>query len=115
MPANKRAPHPDDWKPNPGPQSRFLSLTCFEALYGGSAGGGKSDSILVDAIRYVGKGYGAAYQALLLRTTFPALASCSATSREMLMSTSTRVRRFSSALLLARRFFLPMGHGDRSN
>lgn len=73
MPVNQRAPHADDWKPNPGPQSRFLSLTCFEALYGGSAGGGKSDSILVDAIRYVGKGYGAAYQALLLRTTFPAL------------------------------------------
>lgn len=73
MPAEARAPHPDDWKPNPGPQARFLSLRCFEALYGGSAGGGKSDSILVDAIRYVGKGYGAAYQALLLRTTFPAL------------------------------------------
>lgn len=68
-----RPPHPDDWKPNKGPQERFLSLTCFEALYGGSAGGGKSDAILVDAVRYVGRGYGPAYQALLLRRTFPAL------------------------------------------
>jgi predicted phage terminase large subunit-like protein len=68
-----RQPHPDDWKPNAGPQTRFLSLTCFEALYGGAAGGGKSDALLVDAIRYVGRGYGAAYQGLLLRRTFPEL------------------------------------------
>lgn len=65
-----RAPHPDDWRPNPGPQSRFLSLTCFEALYGGQAGGGKSDAILVDAIRYVGRGHGRNYAALLLRREF---------------------------------------------
>jgi predicted phage terminase large subunit-like protein len=68
-----RPPHPDDWKPNPGPQTRFLSLKCFESLYGGAAGGGKSDALLVDAIRYVGRGYGANYQALLLRRTFPEL------------------------------------------
>lgn len=71
--ATARAPHADDWHPNPGPQTRFLGLTCFEALYGGSAGGGKSISLLVDAIRYVGRGYGPAYHALLLRRTFPEL------------------------------------------
>lgn len=65
-----RAPHPDDWHPNPGPQTRFLGLTCFEALYGGQAGGGKSDAILVDAVRYVGRGYGRNYAALLLRREF---------------------------------------------
>lgn len=69
----QRKPHPDDWKPNPGPQTRFLSLTCREALYGGSAGGGKSQALLVDAIRYVGRGHGRAYRALLLRRTFPDL------------------------------------------
>jgi predicted phage terminase large subunit-like protein len=68
-----RAPHPEDWRPNPGPQTRFLSLTCHEALYGGAAGGGKSDALLVDAIRYVGRGYGRNYKALLLRREFPDL------------------------------------------
>lgn len=61
------------WKPNEGPQTRFLSLTCLEALYGGAAGGGKSDALLVDAGRYIGRGYGANYSALLLRREFPDL------------------------------------------
>lgn len=65
--------HPDDWVPHRGPQTRFLSLTCFEALYGGAAGGGKSDCLLVDATRYVGRGYGPDYQAILFRRTFPEL------------------------------------------
>lgn len=73
MGAPLRQEHPDDWRPNPGPQTRFLSLTCFEALYGGAAGGGKSDALLVDAIRYVGRGYGPGYAALLLRREFPDL------------------------------------------
>ena len=68
-----RPPHPDDWRPNPGPQTRFLSLAIREALYGGAAGGGKSECLLVDAIRYVGRGYGAWYAALLLRRTYPEL------------------------------------------
>ncbi len=68
-----RTPHPEDWRPHVGPQSRFLGLRCFEALYGGAAGGGKSDALLVDAIRYVGRGYGRNYKALILRRTFPPL------------------------------------------
>jgi predicted phage terminase large subunit-like protein len=66
-------PTTEDWRPNSGPQSRFLSLRCFEALYGGAAGGGKSDALLVDAIRGLGKGYGRNYAALLLRRQFPDL------------------------------------------
>lgn len=68
-----RSDNPEDWRPNGGPQTRFLSLVCFEALYGGAAGGGKSDALLVDAIRGLGRGYGRAYAALLLRREFPDL------------------------------------------
>lgn len=38
-----------------------------------SSGRGKSAALLVDAIRYVGRGYGSNYRALLLRRTYPEL------------------------------------------
>lgn len=69
--SKRRAPHPDDWMPHPGPQTRFLSLTCYEAMTGGSAGGGKTDMLLVDAIRHLGKGPG--YTGVLFRRTHPEL------------------------------------------
>jgi len=40
------------FKPNPGPQTSFLSATEEEVLYGGSAGGGKSYAMLADPMRY---------------------------------------------------------------
>lgn len=35
------------WEPNPGPQTAFLMSTAREALYGGAAGGGKSDALIM--------------------------------------------------------------------
>ncbi len=40
------------FEPNPGPQTSFLSSTEQEVLYGGSAGGGKSYSLIADPVRY---------------------------------------------------------------
>jgi Terminase large subunit, T4likevirus-type, N-terminal len=51
-------------------QALFLLLDCEEAFYGGSAGGGKSDALLMSALQYVDV---PRYSALLLRRTYAEL------------------------------------------
>lgn len=53
------------------PQEAFLALTEREALYGGAAGGGKSDALLIGALQYVDV---PSYSALLVRRTYEELA-----------------------------------------
>ena len=65
---NRYIPH---W-PHP-PQARFLGMhigrgrRVFEALFGGSAGGGKSDALLMGAAQFV---HVPGFAALILRRTF---------------------------------------------
>ena len=59
------------WSPyiphQPTPKQReFLSLTDREAFYGGAAGGGKSDALLMGALQYV---HVPNYAAILFRRT----------------------------------------------
>jgi hypothetical protein len=56
--------------PHPA-QARFLAYEGREALYGGAAGGGKSDALLMAALQYA---HLPGYRALLLRRTFADLA-----------------------------------------
>ncbi|HMH94738.1 MAG TPA: hypothetical protein VK586_27095 [Streptosporangiaceae bacterium] len=59
--------------PNPGPQSRFLSLPDenIDVLYGGAAGGSKSTSLLLYSLRACARFPG--LQAFWFRRTFPEL------------------------------------------
>jgi len=52
-------------------QSRFLDLDCYEAFFGGAAGGGKSDALLMGALQYVDI---PEYSALILRKSYTDLA-----------------------------------------
>lgn len=52
--------------PNPGPQTEFLAAPEREVLYGGSAGGGKTYSLIADPLRYFGN---ANFSGLIVRRT----------------------------------------------
>lgn len=61
------------WRPNPR-QADFLAASENEVLYGGAAGGGKSDSLLIDALGLAQSATETrGYQAILFRRTFTEL------------------------------------------
>lgn len=59
------------WKPNPGPQTEAFKRSEYELLYGGAAGGGKSEFLIHEAARYVKH---PAYRAYIFRRESPQLA-----------------------------------------
>lgn len=57
------------WTPQPK-QLAFMRRGEYEGLYGGAAGGGKSEALVIEALRQVGIPH---YKALIVRKTYPEL------------------------------------------
>lgn len=71
IPQDSRAPLKKYCPHRPWPkQSMFLKLDCLEAFFGGAAGGGKSDVLLMDALQHV---HIPGYSALILRSNYTKL------------------------------------------
>lgn len=60
---------PDEWRPTAAQRSA-LACSAYELLYGGAAGGGKSDFLLAAPLRWA---HHRTFRALLLRRSFPEL------------------------------------------
>lgn len=58
------------WRPNPGPQIEYLASPAYEVLFGGRRGGGKSETSLADATRYV---HHPRFAGIAFRQTYPEL------------------------------------------
>lgn len=67
------------WQPQPK-QVRFMERSEYEALYGGAAGGGKSDALLVEALRQVEI---PDYRGIIFRKTYPQLSELIDRSRAL--------------------------------
>lgn len=67
------------WTPQPK-QALWMSRPEYESLYGGAAGGGKSDAMLVEAIRQVGNPH---YRGIVFRDTVPQLEALMSRSEEL--------------------------------
>lgn len=55
------------WSPQEGGQVKSITCPVWELLIHGNRGGGKTDVLLMDYAKGVGRGYGADYRGLLLR------------------------------------------------
>jgi hypothetical protein len=60
------------WAPQ-GAQGLFLHCTFFEALFEGNRGGGKTDTLIMDFAKDVGKGHKSDWRGILFRQTYPQL------------------------------------------
>jgi len=76
------------WTPHPK-QSKALDSKAFELFYGGAAGGGKSDFLLVDYLKGVNP-YGKDWIGILFRQTYPELSSLIRRAKELYLPLGAR-------------------------
>lgn len=76
------------WTPQPR-QSEFMSRPEYECLYGGAAGGGKSDALLCEGLRQIDIPN---YRGILFRRTYPELEGLISRSHELYKTAYPKAR-----------------------
>lgn len=61
------------WAPQEGSQTVFLSCPIYEALYEGTRGSQKTDTLIMDFAQHVGVGHGRAWRGILFRQSYKQL------------------------------------------
>lgn len=104
------------WRPHPGPQTDFCQRGEYEALFGGSAGPGKTDCLIWEAARYRDN---PRYRALILRRTYPQLQEIEDRCYQYLPDTGAQYRAGERRWYWPSGAFLKLGHmqheADRYN
>ncbi len=61
------------WAPQSKSQRAFLDCPCYEVLYTGTRGNGKSDALIMDFAKNCGQGFGQEWRGILFRRTYAEL------------------------------------------
>ena len=69
------------WRPNSRAQALFLSCPYPEALFGGARGPGKTDSLIMAFMQFVGQGFGPDWKGIIFRQTYKQLEEIVAKTR----------------------------------